>query len=224
MSACALCNRIHDGDCVEKIKNCCLICGDCHNAFVACPCPRCLHRHGNYECTSVEEWRGSSYKQFDAFVGACCLICGNYHDQLPCPRWSSDSCVMCGHDHEGRCGGLIDQSCLICGEVHDVSIACTCPRCHQCESLCECGLSVARIHLHGIDHHCWLCGECHLSLQSCPCPRCYHSHPFGDCPRVSASLPCRRCNIWHGDDVCARSDDRAKGHIRDPVQIFTGIV
>jgi len=217
MSACALCNRTHDGDCVGRIKNCCLLCGDSHNAFVACPCPRCLHRHDSLDCASVEDWRGNSFFHFESFVRDCCLLCG--HGPLPCSRLSGNLCALCNIDHEGSCGGVMDRCCLICGEVHKATVACPCLQCHHYVGVCECKMEVERNDstLHGERQDCLLCGETHQSLRSCPCPRCYSSHANDDCPRVSATSPCPRCNVWHGVDVCARSDAPSNSHNRQPV-------
>jgi hypothetical protein len=55
---------------------------------------------------------------------------------------------------------------------------------------------------------CILCGQCHGGIR-CPCPQCHQQHEGVGCGGASVAdheMPCPRCNVWHGADVCARDE------------------
>jgi hypothetical protein len=134
---------------VGKITSCCLICGDRHNAFVPCPCPRCLVRHAGDDCPSVEEWRNVlSDGSFERFVGSHCVICGQVHmiqNDCSCPRCfcrhtgtsCSDFIAFTISHREEVYVGAIERRCVLCGEIHESTI-CPCPRCFYLHADADC--------------------------------------------------------------------------------------
>jgi hypothetical protein len=202
MNPCALCSRIHAGVCSGLIARCCKLCGEQHNDFVPCPCPRCLHQHVGHDCAGIQDWRGSVRTSiFEQFIGKCCRLCGQHHGLNPCVLWSTGRCGLCNDYHDGACAKSVIRGCELCGEDHPSSVSCPCPRClngHSCQccSLITCALC-NRQHegacVGAIAKCCLLCGEVHARSVSCPCPRCLNGHSCQCCSLITCAL----CNRQH---------------------------
>ena len=122
-----------NGSYQNLIGSCCLICGLCHDARFACPCPRCHHSHASSMCPDVCSFCSNCHEgECDhvvvPFLLNVCGYCYGANDQCTCLRifgpcnrcfvWHLASCCE-RHSFEDR--RYLDgsfSSCSICGIWH----------------------------------------------------------------------------------------------------------
>ena len=208
----------------------CLLCGNIHPIRSVCPCPQCLTYHDGSSCLGdVRCVICGIYHLSVACHGSIariCKVCGVLHSSFqgcPCARcgyWHKgslciDACALCNNFHEGNCPGKWSCYCKLCGHRHNEFVSCPCPRCYMLHTGEDCpavepwrvDLACESLDLF-IGLSCIICGQCHGGVR-CPCPQCHQQHEGNGCVGASVAeqgIPCTRCNVWHGADVCARDE------------------